>query len=67
MTRKERENSKLRGELRTKRENGEEGWYIRKGQLVRRLFFVEDSIENKKLKLSLLNIQGLTQGKQLEI
>ena len=39
-THKEREkNRKLREELKAKRDNGEEGWYIRKGQLVRNSFF----------------------------
>ena len=39
LTKKEREKDKeLRQELKEKREAGEEGWYIRKGQLCRRPF-----------------------------
>lgn len=38
-TKKERErNKKLRDELKERRDNGEEGWFIRKGQLARRAF-----------------------------
>lgn len=39
-TRKEREiNKKLREELQARKDNGEEGWFIKKGKLERRSFF----------------------------
>lgn len=65
MSKRKREKKKqLREELRAKREKGD-GWYIKRGQLVRGNFFHRDkSSEKKNIELDLMNVQGYTQEKQ---
>ena len=48
-TRREREKSKkLRDELQEKRDNGEEGWFIKRGQLVKKRIFYKQKLFKRK-------------------